>query len=200
VFGSTLRTVEAPRQDIRTLVRGNEAVFRTLLRFCNRSPLLLFDAIPVLPLEPRHRNVMHEVLSSARPLANYALVFAGMELAAIVQPKRQDLHMRPKDVLLLGAQIHSNVQMRLAPVILPVCLPSVSPTGFLYAHVSYLGSIARGRSRVAPAQSEPVPEDEDEDEDEAAEAAGRDASAADGVVDGGGHRDVTQFGSKGAAH
>lgn len=197
VFGATLRTVEAPRQDLRKLVRANEGVFRTLLRFCNRAPLLLFDAVPVLPLELKHRNTMRKVLESARPHAHYACVFAGAEIAALVQPSRPNLQLRPRDLVLLGAQIHSNPQMRLAPAILPICLPSISSTGYLYAHVSYLGSITRGPSRVAPALSEAVAEIEEQvpQSSGAAHSDRREApqtrGAADGTERGGGGGDAS---------
>lgn len=98
VFFTTRKTLDVflsgARMELRERLRGADPLFSAVIRAANRSPALLLDATPVLPLPPAYRAKAISILKA--PGVLYAILIAGHDVVAYVQPKQADLALTPR--------------------------------------------------------------------------------------------------------
>ena len=73
--------------------------------------------------------------------ALYGVIFAGTKVAALAQPRGQQLH--PHDLLALGAFVRGSPSLQTSETFSPVCLPHFNAAAFLHAYVHYLRQVRR---------------------------------------------------------
>lgn len=140
-----------PYFDLVSHLAGTRSCMVNLIHLANRSPCLVTDTIPILALPAATRSKIQTAFKSIRG-AVAAFLFVGSEVACYAQRPARPL--RPRDVLLLLTFVQASTSFRSLEAFAPVCLPGVSPTALLHAHVAYLGEARRGAGRAGAAFAE----------------------------------------------
>jgi hypothetical protein len=135
--------VNRPSTDLRRGLDGTEVLLDGLADgFTRGSPSTLLSALECLRLRKTHRRVINDALLKVRaPDLLYGLVVAAGRLVSVVRPKKHSLH--PGDLHLIFNMLFEagSVKAGGGENWIPVCLPGVNNTGFLYMYVSFFDGL-----------------------------------------------------------
>lgn len=132
--------VQDPSYDLRILLGASEAVLRSVLDECDNHPAQFISGTvsSFFPLSSfirdRTSHVLHQV-GDVTPNTLYAMMFANSELITIVQPSNLPLSVSDLNIFrqIVTRQLHNNTEMWL-----PICLPRINSSGFLYCYINAL--------------------------------------------------------------
>lgn len=137
-----------PSYDVRSLIYDTDAVIQSMINGFERDPCYLFDSVHSLRLPHARRSRIGGILKSSSVAPNspgkqsaknpvlFSILLAGKKLVTLIRPRHQALH--PTDLLILINLVTSWSSFRIGETWTPICLPKFNPSGFLYAHVSFL--------------------------------------------------------------
>lgn len=115
-----------------TAMSNTETLFEQIIEYTSKSLVSVLDSYPVLPLEARAK-----LLNICDALRGEALLLIVMTQYAIVGVSKVDyISIAPSDIVLLQTLVFSSDSLRQAESWLPVCLPGISPEGYIqiYCH------------------------------------------------------------------
>jgi hypothetical protein len=145
-----------PFFDLAGHVGGTRPNLLQAIRLSNRSPALFTDAIPITYMHATARGQLLNAIKLGSGTAGLVAVVITLGTEIVVYSRHPRHPLRPRDLMLLCSFVQSSTTFRSSEAFVPMCLPGVSPSALLHAHVSFLHACRRGSGRPAGAFAEPV--------------------------------------------
>ena len=135
-----LRMLESsPSYDVSMLLEGTHRVLSGTIHLANHSPHIALDCFNYLPLGREARTAVERalLLAQAKDLL-FGVLTAGGSVVSYVQPKAARLALSASDMQLILNFVSKARVLQTFENSVQMCLPTVSDTGFLHAHVSFV--------------------------------------------------------------
>ena len=135
-----LRMLEtSPSYDVAMLLEGTHRVLSGTIHLANHSPNIALDCFNYLPLGRDARMAVERalLLATAKDLL-YGILTAGGSVVSYVQPKNPAFALTASDMQLILNFVGKARVLQTFENSVQMCLQTVSDTGFLHAHVSFV--------------------------------------------------------------
>uniref|UniRef100_A0A915J393 Vacuolar fusion protein MON1 homolog n=1 Tax=Romanomermis culicivorax TaxID=13658 RepID=A0A915J393_ROMCU len=123
--------------DLRRLLTNTNRIFDSLIRSTESDAACMFNAVRCLDMAGSLRDIVNQTLTNSIGKTNaivFAIILSNSQLVAISRMKKYTLH--PLDLGLLINLVATNSSYKNCELWIPICLPRLDSSGFLYAHIS----------------------------------------------------------------
>jgi hypothetical protein len=126
--------------DLRRMLSGSERLMHHLSASMDTDPSFFLSSVQCLELAPAVRDVVSEsIIRYCGKMKNivFGIVVARNQLITLVRMKKYCIH--PADLHLIFNLVNATASFKDSESWTPLCLPKFDSSGFLHAHVSYIG-------------------------------------------------------------
>lgn len=125
-----------PNFDPRTMMGGTVNPLSISIKNAIKSPGVFLHSFMSHPLSSSTRAQVNTILKEHNHPDNiFSMLLSPFGLFSMVKQKKKEIY--PNDILLLMNLIHSSQALRTSESWIPVCLPGISPDGFVYAYIYF---------------------------------------------------------------
>jgi len=122
--------------DPRMLLGGTNVSIGNCIKNGLNSPGIFLNSYMALPMSSSHRNAIQTVIKDNRhPDILYSILLTPINV--IYMQKSKDIQFHPQDILLILNLLQSSASLRSSENWIPICLPGISPDGFIYAYIYF---------------------------------------------------------------
>lgn len=122
--------------DPRMLLGGTNASLGNCIKNGLNSPGIFLNSFMALPMSNSHRNAIQTVIKDNRhPDILYSILLTPINIIYLQKSKEISFH--PQDILLILNLLQSSASLRSSENWIPLCLPGISPDGFIYAYIYF---------------------------------------------------------------
>lgn len=128
--------------DLRRLLTNTDRIFDSLIRSTESDAACMFNAVRCLNMAGSLRDTINQTLTSSIGKSNaivFAVILSNSQLVAMSRMKKYALH--PLDLGLLINLVATNSSYKNCELWIPICLPRLDNSGFLYAHISKVSEL-----------------------------------------------------------
>lgn len=122
--------------DPRTMLGGTQNHMGIAIKNAIKCPGVFLHSFMCHTLHVNYRNEVSKIMKdSLHPETSYMLLLSPFGIFNMVKQKKAEV--KPDDILLLINLLHSSQALRASESWVPVCLPGISPEGFVYAYIYF---------------------------------------------------------------
>lgn len=122
--------------DPRGLLGGTNASLGNCIKNGLKSPCVFLNSFMSLPMGNSHRNAIQTIMKDNRhPDLLYSILLTPINIISVQKSKEITFH--PQDLLLILNLIQSSASLRSSENWIPICLPGISPDGYIYAYIYF---------------------------------------------------------------
>jgi hypothetical protein len=122
--------------DPRTMMGGTANTLIVSIKNAIKSPGVFLHSFMSHHLNPSIRTQVTSILKEHNhPSSLFMMLMSPFGLFSFVKQKKREVF--PNDILVLMNMLHSSQALRSSESWTPICLPGVSPDGFIYAYIYF---------------------------------------------------------------